>query len=82
MGLFRKGKTRITAKFHRVDLVICSHSTERKTKCYSQINMVGRLHEREKKNYYNIRQREINKLMLHIDESIIDMSLIKLYHVY
>ena len=26
--LIRKGKTRITAKFHRTDLVICSHSRE------------------------------------------------------
>ena len=26
--LIRKGKTRIIAKFHRTDLVICSHSKE------------------------------------------------------
>ena len=31
LGLFRKGKTCILAKFHRTDLVICSHSRERKT---------------------------------------------------
>ena len=28
LGLFRKGKTRITAKFDRADLVICCHSGE------------------------------------------------------
>ena len=26
LGLFRKGKTRITAKLHRTDLIICTHS--------------------------------------------------------
>ena len=26
LGLFRKGKTRIIAKFHGTDLAICSHS--------------------------------------------------------
>ena len=40
IGLFRKGKTRIIAKFHRTDLVICSHSRNRKTLSYSQINTV------------------------------------------
>ena len=40
LGLYRKGKTYIIAKFHGTDLVICSHSTERKTLCYSQINIV------------------------------------------
>ena len=34
-GLFRKGKTCITAKFHRTDLIICSHSRERKPLSYS-----------------------------------------------
>ena len=28
LGLFRKGKTRIIAKFHRTDLVTCSHFRE------------------------------------------------------
>ena len=37
MGLFRKGENRIVAKFHRTDLVIYSHSRERKTLSYSQI---------------------------------------------
>ena len=37
MGLFRKGKTSIIAKFHRTDLVICSHSREGKTPSYSRI---------------------------------------------
>ena len=41
MGLFRKGKTRIIAKFHRPGLVICSHSSEGKTLSYRQINMVN-----------------------------------------
>ena len=36
MGLFRKGKTCIIAKFHGTDLVICSHSRERKTLACSQ----------------------------------------------
>ena len=40
MGLFRKGKTRITAKFHWSDLEVCSHSRERKTLSYSQKNTV------------------------------------------
>ena len=35
-----KGKTGIIAKFHRTDLVICSHSREGRTPSYSQINMV------------------------------------------
>ena len=28
LGLFRKGKTGIIAKFHRTDIVICNHSRE------------------------------------------------------
>ena len=40
LGLFRKGKTHILAKFHRSDLVICGHSREGKTTSYSQINTV------------------------------------------
>ena len=44
LGLFRKGKTYIIAKFNRTDLVICSNSGEGKTTSYSQINMViGRI---------------------------------------
>ena len=35
LGFFRKGKTHITAKFHRTDLVICSHSGEEKTLSYN-----------------------------------------------
>ena len=35
MGLFRKGKTCIIAKFHRTNLVICSLSREGKTLSYS-----------------------------------------------
>ena len=38
LGLFRKGKTGIIAKFHRTDIVISSHSREKKTLSYSQIN--------------------------------------------
>ena len=41
LGLFRKSKTRIIAKFHRTDLVFCSHSRERKIPSYSRINMVS-----------------------------------------
>ena len=41
LGLFRKGKIGITAKFHRTDLVIRSHSRGTKTPSYSQINMVS-----------------------------------------
>ena len=40
LGVFRKGKTRTTAKFLRTDFVICSHSREGKTPSYSQINTV------------------------------------------
>ena len=40
MALVRKGKTRITAKFHRTDLVIFSHSREGKILSYSRINAV------------------------------------------
>ena len=39
-GLFRKGKTRIIAKFLRTDFVICGHSREWETLSYSQINTV------------------------------------------
>ena len=35
--LFWKGKTRIIARFHRTDLVICNHSGEGKTPSYSVI---------------------------------------------
>ena len=35
-----KGKIRIIAKFHRTDLVICSHSRERKPPSYSRRNTV------------------------------------------
>ena len=35
LGLFRKGETGITAKLHRTDLVICSHSREGKIPSYS-----------------------------------------------
>ena len=38
LGLFRKGKTSITAKFHMTDLVIFSHSREKKSSPYSLIN--------------------------------------------
>ena len=37
-----KDKT-IIAKFHKTDLVICSHSREGKTLSYSRINMVFHL---------------------------------------
>ena len=40
LGLFRKGKTCIIAKFYRTDLLICSHSRERETRSYRQINIV------------------------------------------
>ena len=40
LGMFRKGKTSIVAKFHRTDLVIFSHSRERKCQSYSRINTV------------------------------------------
>ena len=40
LGLFRKGKTCIIAKFHKTDLGICSHLEAGKTLSYSQINMV------------------------------------------
>ena len=40
LGLFRKGKTHIIAKFHRTDLVICSNFIEGKTPSNSQINTV------------------------------------------
>ena len=37
----RKSKTRSTAKLHRTDLVICTHSREGKTQSYSRINTVS-----------------------------------------
>ena len=40
LNLFRKGKTHIIAKFHWTDLVICSHSKDRKTLSYSRRNTV------------------------------------------
>ena len=39
MGLFRKDKTGIIAKFHRTDLVICCCSRDRKTLSYNRIYM-------------------------------------------
>ena len=39
LGLFRKGKPHIIAKFHKANLVICSHSGEGKTLFYSQITV-------------------------------------------
>ena len=36
MGLFRKGKTRITAKLHRADLIICTHSREGKPRLIAE----------------------------------------------
>ena len=44
MGLFRKGKTRNIAKFHRTDLVTFSHSREGKTQAYNQVNTVYLAH--------------------------------------
>ena len=38
--MFRKGKTGITAKYLKTNLVICSHSRERKISSKSLINMV------------------------------------------
>ena len=38
VGLFRKGKTHIIVKFHRTDLLTCSHSREGKTPSSSHIN--------------------------------------------
>ena len=40
LGMFRKGKTCNTAKFHGTDFVICSHSREWETPSHSQRNMV------------------------------------------
>ena len=40
LGLFWKGKTHITAKLHRTDLVIYTHSREGKIPSYRRINMV------------------------------------------
>ena len=39
--MFWKEETRIIAKFHRIDLVLCNHSSEGKTPSYSRIYMVG-----------------------------------------
>ena len=44
MGMFRKGKTCIIAKFYRTDLVIYNHSRERKPQSYSGINTVKVFH--------------------------------------
>ena len=41
MGLFRKGKTCIIAKFLTTDLAICSHSREGETPSYNQINGIS-----------------------------------------
>ena len=44
MGLFRKGKTCIIAKFLWTDLVICSHSREGETMSYNRINTVSKFY--------------------------------------
>ena len=36
LGLFRKGKTRITAKLHRTDLIICTQSREGKPRLIAE----------------------------------------------
>ena len=36
------GRVKLIAKFHRTDLVICSHSREEKNLSYSRINTVDR----------------------------------------
>ena len=43
LGLFRKGKTRITAKLHRIDLIICTHSKEGNIPSHSPINTVSKI---------------------------------------
>ena len=40
LGLFRKDKIRIIAKFHMTDLVILGHSRDWKTLSYSRIKTV------------------------------------------
>ena len=40
LALFRKGKIGIIAKFHRTDLVICSHSRGTKNPSYRRKNTV------------------------------------------
>ena len=40
LELFTKGDTCIKAKFHRTDLVVCSHFREGRTLSYSQINTI------------------------------------------
>ena len=44
LELFRKDKTRITAKLHRTDLIICTHSREGNTPSNSRINTVYYYH--------------------------------------
>ena len=39
------GRVKLIAKFHRTDLVICSHSRERKTPSDSQINTISHVIE-------------------------------------
>ena len=41
LGLFRKGKTHIIAKFHMTNLVTCNHSIEGKTLSHSQMNTIN-----------------------------------------
>ena len=36
LGLFRKGKTCITGKLHRTDLIICTHSREGKPRLIAE----------------------------------------------
>ena len=36
LGLFRKGKTRITAKLQRADMIICTHSREGKPRLIAE----------------------------------------------
>ena len=60
LALFRKGKTCIIAKFHGTDLVICSHSREKKTLSCNQINMVDRLyHPSSLSDYFSDRARSV-----------------------
>ena len=59
LGLFRKGKTSITAIFQWTDLVICRHFEERKTLSHSKINTV------------NFHYHEFKILQLQVDNEIL-----------
>ena len=78
LGVFRKGKTHIIAKFHRTDLVICSHSREGKTPFYNQIYTGYILHSLKLQNHLH----ELHCFLGMITTQIVKSFLLSLFFFF